>query len=72
MSARIDSVTDESSRQAATAWLHWCQRHVDSRDLLHRPLAMPAIRSATWEERSSLLRAIMAELAADPTAGGES
>lgn len=72
MSARIDTVTDESARQAATAWLHWCQRHVDSRDPLHRPPAMPAIRSATWEERSSLLRSIMAELAADPAAGGES
>ncbi|BCN66518.1 hypothetical protein RE9431_49730 (plasmid) [Prescottella equi] len=72
MSARIDTVTDESARQAATAWLHWCQRHVDSRDPLHRPPAMPAIRSATWEERSALLRAIMAELAADPAAGGES
>lgn len=72
MSGRIDTVTDEPARQAATAWLHWCRWHVDSHDPLHRPPAMPAIRSATWEERSVLLRAIMAELAADPAAGGES
>ena len=65
MSARIDTLTDEPARQAATEWLQWCQRHVDSRDPLHRPLAMPAIRSATWEEHSILLREIMAELASD-------
>ncbi|MGO4205375.1 hypothetical protein AB4Z09_27285 [Rhodococcus sp. TAF43] len=66
MSVRIDTLADEPARQAATAWLHWCERHVDSCDPLHRTLAMPAIRSATWEEHSALLREIMAELAADP------
>ncbi|WP_072691538.1 hypothetical protein [Rhodococcus marinonascens] len=66
MAARIDTITDEPARESATEWLHWCERHVDSRDLLHRPLAMPARRPPTWEEHSSLLREIMTELAADP------
>ncbi|MDG3015833.1 hypothetical protein [Speluncibacter jeojiensis] len=63
MAATIDLLTDEQDRASATEWLHWCRRHVDSRDPLARPIAMPPIRRPTWQERAGLLDQIMTELA---------
>lgn len=63
MAKYVDTLTDEQARAAATEWLHWCQRHVDDRNPLTGTLAMPPIRHPTWEERSTLLNEIMADLA---------
>lgn len=62
MEERLDTIADVDSLAAATEWLRWCERYVDSHDPLQRALAMPRIRPQTWQEHSSLMREIMVEL----------
>ena len=62
MAEHIDTITDDTAHASATEWLHWCRRHVDSRNPLTGNLAMPPIRHPTWQEHSALLNQIMAEL----------
>jgi hypothetical protein len=63
MTATADVMSPRAPRDAAAEWLGRRRRYVDeSIDPLGKPLAMPAIRRPTWEERMSLENAFVRKL----------
>jgi hypothetical protein len=63
MTSAVEAMSPDTQRDAAAEWLAWCQRFVDnSLDPLSQPLAMPAIRRPTWEERMALENAFVRKL----------
>jgi hypothetical protein len=71
MTAAVDAMIPGAERDSAVEWLRWCRRYVDkSVDPLRGPLAMPAIRQRTWEERIALENAFVHKLEREKAARG--
>lgn len=67
VAAKIDEGAD---RAAADEWLEWCKQYVDSAvDPLGGRIALPEIRDPTWEERSTLVDAILRRMQREKARG---
>jgi hypothetical protein len=62
MTATVDRMSAGAGRDAAVEWRDWCRRYIDTVDPLDKPLAMPAIRRPTWDERMALESGFMRKL----------
>lgn len=50
MTARIDAMSDDGERAAATDWLNWCNEYVAQHDPFAKPIRQPRVKAAGYAE----------------------
>lgn len=56
MVTRINDITDDEHRDAATEWLRWCEEYTASRDPFSKPLRRPHVKTPGFTELQDFRR----------------
>ncbi|MCV7229086.1 hypothetical protein [Mycolicibacterium komossense] len=50
MAGRVEDISDDGEREAATMWLNWCRAYAAKRNPLEKPICQPKVKAPGYSE----------------------